>query len=145
MSKRVLVLMCSIFLIVPLLFMGCGSDGSTGATGATGATGPPGSSGQDLTANPVPESCNVCHGIGQIRDVTVVHAITGVPSLVVVGTPAVDGTGNLVVNLRAAIDGVPSNAFTLRRAYVNYDNAALTVPASIRRFAGTGKKSKSPV
>ena len=62
-----------------------------------------------------------------------VHAITGVPSLVVVGTPAVDGAGNLVANLRAAIDGVPSNAFTLRRAYVNYDNAALTVPA---QYAG---------
>ena len=43
MSKRLLVLMCSIFLIVPLLFMGCsgdnGSDGAAGATGATGATG----------------------------------------------------------------------------------------------------------
>ena len=35
MSRKVLVLMCSIFLIVPLLFMGCtGDDGSTGATGA---------------------------------------------------------------------------------------------------------------
>ena len=48
MSKRLLILICSIFLIVPLLFMGCGSDGSdgstgaSGATGATGATGPPG-------------------------------------------------------------------------------------------------------
>ena len=38
MSKRLLILMCSIFLIVPLLFMGCsGDDGATGATGATGA------------------------------------------------------------------------------------------------------------
>ena len=58
MSKRMLVLMCSIFLIVPLLFMGCGSDGSNGsnglpgapgapgATGATGATGPAGSGAQ---------------------------------------------------------------------------------------------------
>ena len=36
MPKRILVLMCSIFLIVPLLFMGCGSDGSDGSTGATG-------------------------------------------------------------------------------------------------------------
>ena len=40
MSRRLLVLMCSIFLIVPLCFMGCGS-GSDGATGATGAAGAP--------------------------------------------------------------------------------------------------------
>ena len=58
MSKRKLVLMCSIFLIVPLLFMGCGSDGSDGAKGATGATGP---AGQDLTASAKPETCAVCH------------------------------------------------------------------------------------
>ena len=68
MSKRLLILMCSIFLVVPLLFMGCsGDDGSTGATGATGATGPPAAPapGQDLTANPQPESCDVCHGQGR--------------------------------------------------------------------------------
>ncbi len=61
MSKRMLVLMCSIFLIVPLLFMGCGSDGSNGANGATGATGATGPAGQDLTATATPESCAVCH------------------------------------------------------------------------------------
>jgi OmcA/MtrC family decaheme c-type cytochrome len=109
--------------------MGCGDDGATGAKGDPGDPGGSGLPGQDITANPVPESCNVCHGVGKEQEVRVVHAITGVPSLVVVGTPAVDGGGNLVANLRAAIDGVPSNAFTLRRAYVNYDNAALTPPA----------------
>ena len=36
MSKRMLVLMCSILLIVPLLFMGCGSDGSNGSNGTNG-------------------------------------------------------------------------------------------------------------
>ena len=62
MSKRILILMCSIFLVVPLLFMGCsGDDGSTGATGATSATGPPGPPGQDLTAKARPESCQICH------------------------------------------------------------------------------------
>jgi OmcA/MtrC family decaheme c-type cytochrome len=123
-----LVLMCSIFLVVPLFFMGCagddGSTGATGATGATGGTGPPGPPGQDLTANPIPESCNVCHGMGTVQAVRVVHAITGVASAVVVGTPVVDGGGNLVVTLNAKIDGVNSDAFTLRRAYVNFDNAA---------------------
>lgn len=47
MSKRLLVLICSIFLIVPLIFMGCGSGdtGSAGATGAPGADGGPGADG----------------------------------------------------------------------------------------------------
>jgi OmcA/MtrC family decaheme c-type cytochrome len=65
MSKRLLVLMCSIFLIVPLFFMGCGgsdgSNGSNGATGATGATGANGTNGTNLTATAQPESCAVCH------------------------------------------------------------------------------------
>jgi len=48
MSKRTLVLLCSIFLIVPLLFIGCsGDDGATGAKGATGDIGPPGADGRD--------------------------------------------------------------------------------------------------
>ena len=42
MSKRLLILMCSIFLVVPLMFYGCGgSDGSAGPAGPGGATGPP--------------------------------------------------------------------------------------------------------
>ena len=46
MSKRLLVLMCSIFLVVPLLFMGCsGDDGATGATGTTGTNGTNGTNG----------------------------------------------------------------------------------------------------
>ena len=61
MSRRLLILMCSIFLIVPLLFMGCsGDDGSpgprAGAAGANGATGPPG---PGVVSN---EACVVCHG-----------------------------------------------------------------------------------
>jgi OmcA/MtrC family decaheme c-type cytochrome len=141
MSKRLLILMCSILLVVPLAFMGCG--GSDGAAGPPGPPGPPGGvgpGGQDVTANPLPESCDVCHGVGKIREVRTVHAITGVASLVVVGTPAVDGGGNLVVNLRAAIDGTPSNIFTLRRAYVNYDNAAIIVPAQYDGLPVLAKK-----
>ena len=38
MSKRVLVLICSIFLIAPLLFIGCGGDGDTGPAGASAPT-----------------------------------------------------------------------------------------------------------
>ena len=125
MSKRLLILMCSIFLVVPLMFYGCGgSDGSAGPAGPGGATGPPGPPGQDLTADPQPESCNVCHGVGKIREVRTVHAITGVALATVVGAPVLDGAGNLVVTLNVKIDGVNNDVFTLRRAYVNIDNAA---------------------
>jgi len=59
MSRKMLVLMCSIFLIVPLLFMGC--TGDDGATGATGPAGQNGQDGQDLTAAAKPETCVICH------------------------------------------------------------------------------------
>ncbi|TFG89749.1 MAG: hypothetical protein E4H15_08820, partial [Syntrophobacterales bacterium] len=48
--------MCSIFLIVPLLFMGCSGD-----DGSTGAAGPPGTPGDNATATAKPETCAVCH------------------------------------------------------------------------------------
>ena len=60
MSKRTLVLICSIFLIVPLIFLGCsGDDGSNGINGTNGTNG---TNGKDLTATAFPESCSVCHG-----------------------------------------------------------------------------------
>ncbi|MBE0605575.1 MAG: hypothetical protein IH610_04725, partial [Deltaproteobacteria bacterium] len=61
MSKRMLVLMCSILLIVPLMFLGCsGDDGSDGKNGINGTNGTNGTNGKDLTATPNPESCAVC-------------------------------------------------------------------------------------
>jgi OmcA/MtrC family decaheme c-type cytochrome len=104
--------------------MGCGSDGDTGPQGPPGGTGGIGPGGEDVTANPIPESCNVCHGVGTVQEVRVVHAITGVASATVVGTPVVNGGGNLVVTLNAKIDTANIDAFTLRRVYVNFDNAA---------------------
>jgi OmcA/MtrC family decaheme c-type cytochrome len=124
MTKRPIILFIALCMAAPLMFYGCGSDGSAGAPGAPGATGGTGPAGQDVTANPQPESCDVCHGVGKIREVRTVHAITGVASATVVGTPVADGTGNLVVTLNAKIDGVNIDAFTLRRVYVNIDNAA---------------------
>ena len=79
MSKRLLVLMCSIFLVVPLMFLGCGSDGSDGARGATGAPGAdgapgtPGADGATGPAGPVTttnESCMVCHTTGRVVDIS---------------------------------------------------------------------------
>ena len=44
MSKRLLILMCSILLVVPLAFMGCGgSDGSAGPAGPPAPRDPPAS------------------------------------------------------------------------------------------------------
>ena len=68
MSKRMLILMCSILLIVPLLFMGCGSDGSDGSNGTNGINGTNGTNGQVLTAALAPESCAICHNDQTIRD-----------------------------------------------------------------------------
>ncbi len=63
MTKRLLVLTCSVFLIVPLLFMGCsGDNGTNGVNGINGTNGTNGINGTDLTAVPEPESCAVCHG-----------------------------------------------------------------------------------
>jgi OmcA/MtrC family decaheme c-type cytochrome len=78
MSKRLLILMCSIFLVVPLLFMGCGNDGATGATGLSitgppGPPGPPGSAGGPGTGVAANETCAICHGVGKIADVAALH------------------------------------------------------------------------
>ena len=76
MSKRLLILMCSIFLIVPLIFMGCGgNDGATGATGATGGTGDTGATGPAGPGSVSNEACVVCHGAGKDFDVRTVHSL----------------------------------------------------------------------
>jgi len=75
MSKRTLALVCSIFLIVPLLFMGCGSDGSNGSNGANGATGATGATGPPGTAIAT-ETCVLCHGTGKTEDVAALHSLS---------------------------------------------------------------------
>jgi len=65
MSKRLLILMCSIFLVVPLLFLGCGSDGSDGAAGLQG---PPGDPGPGLSTALNLESCAICHDDQNVRN-----------------------------------------------------------------------------
>ena len=127
MSKRTLLLMCSIFLIVPLLFLGCGSGdsgavgatGATGATGAAGAAGSTGPAGEDLTANPTPEACSVCHS-----NVAATHAQTGVVAVGSIASGLNEG-GDLVTTFNVKLDGVNSDIFTLYRAYSHYDNALL--------------------
>ena len=62
---RKLLLMLGIFtLILPLMFLGCGSDGDTGPQGPEGPAGPPGPSAPQAKA----ESCLVCHNGTAERD-----------------------------------------------------------------------------
>lgn len=75
MSKRFFVLLCSVLLVVPLLFLGCGSgsDGSQGPQGPQGVQGPPGDNGAVGPPGPVTvtaESCMVCHTTGRIADMS---------------------------------------------------------------------------
>ena len=139
MSKRLLILMCSILLVVPLAFMGCGgSDGSAGPAGPTGPTGPPGATGpqgESLSASPTPETCAVCH-----RSTAAPHAITGIVTVGSIAS-AVDGAGNLVTTFNLKVDGVNNDTFTLYRAYAHIDNAAQAVPAgTIPPMITTGQR-----
>ncbi|MHB1011970.1 MAG: carboxypeptidase regulatory-like domain-containing protein, partial [Desulfobacteria bacterium] len=82
MSKRLLVLMCSIFLIVPLLFMGCGS-GSDGSNGAPGTSAP-------TTGTVAGTVTDAVAGDG-IAGVTVTAKNSGGATL---GSATTDGSGN---------------------------------------------------
>jgi len=97
MTKRLIILLASLVLVVPFLFFGCsgddgssgaaGADGATGATGGTGATGPPGSG---VVSN---EACTVCHGQNndfQIASVHEFNPITGVQNTL--------GTATVTIN-----------------------------------------------
>jgi len=139
MSKRLLVLMCSIFLIVPLLFMGCsGSDGSNGANGAAGAPGATGATGATGAVGPVTntnESCMVCHTTGTLADITDqspgmhYNAANVLPQLSIGNVVVADnGSGNLVVS------------FNVKSGTTNYaalDNANLRIMAADLVPAGT--------
>ena len=109
MTKRLIILLASLVLVVPFLFFGCSGDdgssgaagatGATGATGGTGATGPPGSG---VVSN---EACIVCHGQNnefQVAEVHEFNPLTGVQNTcgkaeitidnVFFGVPSVDNT-----------------------------------------------------
>ncbi len=125
--KKLLVIIGVFALILPLLFLGCeGDDGSQGIQGIQGPPGPPGAG-----AAAQPESCSVCHGDTSDLSVTSVHAITGVATVSnAVATPG----ASVDITFDVAVDGVPNDSFTsIRRAYVNFDNAALADPTVNQR------------
>ncbi len=71
MTKRFVILLATLVLVVPFVFYGCGgSDGSTGATGATGPQGPQGPAGDNGAVTNTNESCMVCHTTGRIADIS---------------------------------------------------------------------------
>jgi OmcA/MtrC family decaheme c-type cytochrome len=127
MSKRSLILMCSIFLIVPLLFMGCGDDGDrgpAGATGADGATGPPGSG---VVAE---ETCVLCHSAGQAFDVNNMHRLNPTTGNPVAQTP---GEVNLAVTGVAfgAPDGDNNVPVTVTFTFQAISKAGVNITPSI--------------
>ena len=126
MSKRMLVLMCSIFLIVPLLFMGCsGDDGAAGPRGADGTNGLPGSPGPGALAK---ETCVVCHGAGKDLAADVVH-----------GIKASDGTMLTSGTVSAAI-----TALTFTPAG-DGDNVAVTVSFTLSALNSAGTQVRSAI
>ena len=126
MSKRLLILMCSIFLIVPLLFMGCGNDGSagpagaTGATGATGGTGPAGPPGPITNTN---ESCMVCHTTGRLADISDINPASITHYNANYEKPNITVRNIVVSN----VGGLPKVAFQVVKTS---DNSAVTTMVS---------------
>jgi len=131
MTKKLIILLASLVLVVPFLFYGCtGDDGSDGAKGATGATGATGAAGPVTNTN---ESCMVCHTDGKIADVSDVDGVhftkaNTLPNLTVDNIVVSDnGAGGLVVNFNVKIDG--KTPYTALADNASYFFAADLVPA----------------
>ena len=152
MSKRTMVLICSIFLIVPLLFMGCGSDGSDGKNGTNGTNG---TNGQDLTAALTPESCAICHNDQTIRNGDAHQAdydqrfqdnVVTVSGLAYVWNPADNSHNVSFTMLRNGVSfpctdiktGAPADSLSI--AYAEYDPAARTfnAPLPLNQLTSSG-------
>ena len=117
MTKKLIILLASLVLVVPFLFYGCtGDDGSDGAKGATGDTGPSGPAGPGTVSN---ESCTVCHGTGADFDVRVMHAMN------------VDGTKASMGSVKATIDNVTFGT-------PNVDNVPVSVTFTMAAKSANG-------
>lgn len=136
MTKRLIILLASLTLVVPFLFYGCGSSGDTGSagaaggTGATGATGPPGSG---VVSN---EACAICHGQSadfQIANVHHFDPITGAQNTLGTATITID---NVTFGAPAG-DNVPVTiAFTFNA--VSAAGANITSQIDLRTKTGSG-------
>jgi len=129
--KKLFVLIASLFLIVPLLFFGCGSDGDTGPAGPPGA---PGVSGAPTAPGfPAPpasptetaiETCDVCHGasaqllpMSQYHDAPVTNPVnTLVATITTVTFPVAPNPIRPTVNFTLTLNGAAFATLTSNRA-----------------------------
>ena len=133
MTKKLIILLASLVLVVPFLFYGCtgddGSDGAAGATGATGATGPAG------PVTNTDESCMVCHTTSRIADISdaATVSVTG-PATVGVHYNANYEKPDVTIDniIVSNVGGRPKVSFRVRKTS---DNAAITShPSGYPRF-----------
>lgn len=123
MRKSVILLVSSLALVLPLLFMGCeGDDGAQGPPGPQGLPGPPGVAGGPGPALQSNETCFLCHSAGRPFDVNAMHRLnptTGNPlspgsatitvTSVVFGAPVGDNVPVTVNFTFAATDSAGNN------------------------------------
>jgi OmcA/MtrC family decaheme c-type cytochrome len=73
MTKKLIILLASLVLVVPFVFYGCsGDDGSTGAKGTDGTDGAPGPAGPGALAK---ETCVICHGAAAAYSADKMHGL----------------------------------------------------------------------
>jgi hypothetical protein len=128
--KKLFTLYASLFLIVPLLFFGCGDDGATGPAGPAGAGGGPGTA---LASN---ETCFLCHSAGAPFDVNLMHRLN--PTT---GNPLSPGSVSIIIDSIAfgapVGDNVPITVnFTF--AATSADNVDITSSIDLRTKTGAG-------
>lgn len=100
MSKRLIILIASLVLVVPFVFFGCSGD--DGATGPQGPPGPTGSSGGPGTGIAAQETCSLCHGgFVQITEVHGLDPTTGDKKTAGVATVTID---NVVLPAPVTVD-----------------------------------------
>ena len=133
MTKKLIILLASLVLVVPFLFYGCsGDDGATGATGPKGDNGATGAPGPVTNTD---ESCMVCHSATRIADISDAATVSPVGQLTVgvhynanYEKPDVTIDNIIVSN----VGGRPKVSFRVRKTA---DNAAITShPSGYPRF-----------
>lgn len=128
--KKQFTLYASLFLIVPLLFFGCGS-GDTGPAGPAGPPGPGGGPGPGVLAD---ETCIVCHGTGQFVDVRAMHRLNANGTLIQGGT--INSAITAVTFGTPVGDNVPVSVTFNFQAF-NQAGLNITSDIDLRTFSGT--------
>ena len=133
MTKRLIILLASLVLVVPFLFYGCsGDDGAAGPRGATGDNGATGATGPVTNTD---EACMVCHTTSRVADISdsATTTPTGAAGFGVHYNANYEKPNILVDNIILSnAGGLPKVTFRLRKAT---DNSAITsIPSGYPRF-----------